>query len=209
MEKRKRLNGYYNYTVVLTYMGLLSGFTGIIFAIAARIKFSVMCLMVAGLCDMFDGTVAATKQRDEREKKFGIQIDSLSDLVCFGVLPALITYSMTDNNIWAAICGGVYTLCALIRLAYYNVCEEDRQNTESHSRMFYEGLPVTSAALIIPAVVIIEKCFNLQTKVLPVLVLLVMAVAFVSTFRVKKPHTAGKICIGAAGAALLAALFLI
>ena len=73
MEERKRLNGYYNYTVVLTYLGMVSGFAGIIFAIGARIKLSVMCLMVAGLCDMFDGTMAATKQRDEKEKKFGIQ----------------------------------------------------------------------------------------------------------------------------------------
>lgn len=209
MEERKRLNGYYNYTVVLTYLGMLSGFAGIIFAIGTRIKLSVMCLMVAGLCDMFDGTVAATKQRDEKEKKFGIQIDSLSDLVCFGVLPALITYTMTDNSIWAAVCGGFYALCALIRLAYFNVCEEERQNTESCSRRHYAGLPVTSAALIIPLVAIIIEYINVQTILFPLLVLIAMAVAFISTFKIKKPHTAGKIAVGAAGLVLFVILLLI
>ena len=209
MEERKKFNGYYNYTVVLTYLGMLSGFAGIILTMAARIKLSVICLMVSGLCDMFDGTVAATKQRDDREKKFGIQIDSLSDLVCFGVLPALITYDLTDNNIWAAVCGGLYTLCALIRLAYFNVCEEERQNTESHSRKYYAGLPVTSAALIIPMVYIVGKYMNLQSIIFPMAILLAMAVAFISSFRVKKPHTAGKVAIAAVGLALFAAMLFI
>lgn len=209
MEERKLLNGYYNYTVVLTYLGMLSGFAGIILTMAARIRLSVICLMVSGLCDMFDGTVAATKQRDDREKKFGIQIDSLSDLVCFGILPALITYASTDNNIWAAVCGGFYALCALIRLAYFNVSEEERQKTESHSRKYYAGLPVTSAALIIPLVAVISKYINMQNIFFPLAVLVIMAVAFILPFRLKKPHTAGKIAIGAAGLALFAAMLFV
>lgn len=209
MEDRRLVNGYYNYTVVLTYLGMLSGFTGIIFAMGLRHKLAIICLMVAGLCDMFDGTIAATKKRDAREKNFGIQIDSLSDLICFGVLPAIILYGLSGNNLWVCAVGGIYALCALIRLAYFNVCEEERQKKESDSRKYYEGLPVTSAALIIPVAFLVRKAMNIQGSWFMIVILLVMSMAFISTFKLKKPHDTGKLFIGAAGIALFAAMILL
>ena len=89
MEERKKICGYYDYTVILTYIGIFIGFTGIVFIMEGKYREASICLMISGMCDMFDGTVASTKQRNRREKRFGIQIDSLSDLICFGVLPAL------------------------------------------------------------------------------------------------------------------------
>ena len=68
MEEKKRLCGYYNYTVVLTYLGMLIGFVGITYTMEEAYRQAVLCLMIAGVCDMFDGTVAATKQRSVREK---------------------------------------------------------------------------------------------------------------------------------------------
>ena len=57
------------------------------FAVNGHLHLGVMCLAISGLCDMFDGKIARTKKnRTEVEKRFGIQIDSLSDIVCFGVL---------------------------------------------------------------------------------------------------------------------------
>ena len=83
--------GFYNYTVILTYLGAASGIYGIITCLSRQSpRIGVLCLMLSGLCDMFDGTVARTRQRSDDEKRFGIQIDSLSDLICFGVLPAFI-----------------------------------------------------------------------------------------------------------------------
>ena len=83
--------GIYNYTVILTYLGMLSGFAGILFAFEGQLWAALGCLMFSGVCDMFDGKVASTKkERTRSEKRFGIQIDSLSDLVCFGVLPSVI-----------------------------------------------------------------------------------------------------------------------
>ena len=70
---------YYNYTVILTYGGMLIAFYGILSAINQEFWNSIFCLMLAGICDMFDGTVAATKERTASEKRFGIQIDSLSE----------------------------------------------------------------------------------------------------------------------------------
>ena len=83
--------GFYNYTVWLTFIGMLSSVTGIGLAVQGRIVPAVICLMFSGFCDMFDGIVARTKKdRTDEEKRFGIQLDSLSDIVCFGVLPFVI-----------------------------------------------------------------------------------------------------------------------
>ena len=61
----------------------------------------MLFLLFCGLCDAFDGKVARTKKnRTERMKKFGIQIDSLSDLVAFGVLPACIGIAMMRSSIY-------------------------------------------------------------------------------------------------------------
>lgn len=78
--------GVYDYTVVLTYISLMISIGGMMFAVNGHLHLGVMCLAISGLCDMFDGKIARTKKnRTEDEKRFGIQIDSLSDIVCFGV----------------------------------------------------------------------------------------------------------------------------
>ena len=84
--------GFYNYTVVLTYVGMLTGFAGILIAAGGQVSPALLCLLGAGFCDMFDGKIASTRPRTQQEKRFGSQIDSLSDLVCFGVLPAVIVW---------------------------------------------------------------------------------------------------------------------
>lgn len=85
------LIGFYNYTVWLTFIGMLSSVVGMGFAVQGKIIAAVICLMFSGFCDMFDGIVARTKKnRTDEEKRFGIQLDSLSDIVCFGVLPFVI-----------------------------------------------------------------------------------------------------------------------
>lgn len=201
MEEKKKLCGYYNYTVVLTYLGMLAGFTGIILVGEGSYRQAALCLMAAGVCDMFDGTIAATRQRDEREKRFGIQIDSLSDLVCFGILPALFTYRVSGGSYLAFWMGSLYVLCVLIRLAYFNVLEEERQQKEAGRREWYLGLPVTSAALALPALFLAGGGMASRAGVLFPALLAVMAAAFLLPIKVKKPYLAGKIGIVFTGAA--------
>ncbi len=75
--------GFYDYTVVLTYISFTSSIIGIFCAVTGHPKWAVFCLALSGLCDMFDGKIARTKKnRTEDEKQFGIQIDSLCDVVC-------------------------------------------------------------------------------------------------------------------------------
>lgn len=195
MKERKKLNGYYNYTVVLTYMGMLIGFTGISFVMEGQYRKAIICLMISGICDMFDGTVASTKQRDDKEKRFGIQIDSLSDLICFGMLPALITYSISGKSYLGFLTGELYVLCALIRLAYFNVMEEERQSIDGSRCTYYLGLPVTVSALLIPVFYVIGNRLPYGKEIFWQIVLVLMAVAFILPFKVKKPYLVGKIGI--------------
>ena len=179
--------GIYNYTVILTYLGMLSGFSGILCAFDGNLRWALLCLVFSGICDMFDGKVASTKKdRTRSERGFGIQIDSLSDLICFGVLPAVIAYSLGGSPLRIAACC-IYVLCALIRLAWFNVDEEARQDFDTGRRKVYLGLPVTSAAGIFPLLAVICGLFNWPFSVLSVFVLLLVAAAFLTPFSIRKP----------------------
>ena len=168
--------GFYDYTVVLTYLGFISVFV------------SVLCLMFSGFCDMFDGKVARTKKnRKEEEKHFGIQLDSLSDLVCFGILPAIIGYQLGMKSIYVIPIILFYPLAALIRLAYFNVLEIMRKGDGPVKE--YVGLPVTSSALIFPFIWIFKKMLKNNFVILYGSVLLLVGILFISKIKVKKPQT--------------------
>ena len=85
--------------MLLTYLGMLVSFVGIILTMQGSPYAALICLLRSGVCEMFDGRVAATRVRKKKEKCFGIQIDSLSDLICFGVLPALIVSQLAGGNL--------------------------------------------------------------------------------------------------------------
>ncbi len=192
--------GFYNYTVILTYMSLVSSIIGITFAVQDNIFGAIVCLLLSGFFDMFDGKVAKTRKRTANEKKFGIQIDSLSDLVAFGVLPAMIGYAVGLNTWWGIAIMAIFVLTALIRLAFFNVLEEERQKTTSEARKEYMGLPVTSDALIIPLVYALRSFIKTKFHILYAIVLLVIAFLFIFKFKVKKPSIKGMIVMTIVGA---------
>ena len=185
--------GFYSYTVILTYIGFVCGSVGLYFAANGSTNMAIIMLMLAGFCDMFDGKVAKTKKdRTPEECRFGIQIDSLSDMVCFGLLPPMIAFSAGLHkpiNIAVFCC---FSLATLIRLAYFNVTEEERQQVTTERRKVYEGLPVTSVALIIPLLFAFRKDLEaLSASAFPItatVVYAVIACRFITRFTLKKPQ---------------------
>lgn len=206
---REKLLGYYNYTVVLTYCGALSAVAGIFCAMNGNYLYSVLCLMGAGICDMFDGAVAATKERCDAEKCFGIQIDSLSDLVSFGVMPGLFVYCFFEKSVASAVAAAFYILCALIRLAYFNVLEEERQRTTQGPRTSYLGVPVTTVAALLPAVYMVYDWGFVKSKGIFMFLILLLGVGFISPLHIKKPQIIGKIILVVLGAAEMIGLLLL
>ena len=111
--------GIYDYTVVLTYVSLMVSIGGMMLSVNGHLNLPVLCLAISGLCDMFDGKIARTKKdRTEEEKCFGIQIDSLCDIVCFGVGPAIICYCIGMRGPIGMVILMFYVLAGLIRLAW-------------------------------------------------------------------------------------------
>jgi len=120
--------GFYGASVILTYIGLAFAVVGMALAFLGHIPAAIMCLILSGVCDMFDGKIARTKKdRTEDEKKFGIQIDSLCDIVCFGILPMVICYKSGMKHMYSIVILVLYGLAGLVRLAHFNVMEEKRQ----------------------------------------------------------------------------------
>lgn len=190
---KKKMLGYYDYTVVLTYCGMLSAFWGILYVISEQYPEAIFCLMLAGICDMFDGAVASTRKRTDREKVFGIQIDSLSDLISFGVLPGIFVYMISDKNVFAGLAVSMFLLCALIRLAYFNVLEEERQRKTEEKRKSYLGIPVTAIAVVLPIIYLLYDWKLYKNKICFVILLIFMGIGYLSPIEIKKPGITGKI----------------
>lgn len=190
---KKGLIGYYNYTVVLTYCGMLAAFFGILRVLGQDYSGAVFCLMLAGVCDMFDGAVAATKEREEREKTFGIQIDSLSDLVSFGVLPGVFVYVISGKDAVVGLIASLFVLSALIRLAYYNVLEMERQGQDTGKKKCFLGVPVTTVAVLLPAVYLLYDHRICKSRLCFPILLILVGIGYLLPVEIKKPGIIGKV----------------
>ncbi len=204
---KTKIIGYYNYTVIATYAALVSGVLGIFAAFDGRSFEAVICLLVSGILDMFDGRIAATKIRTDDEKKFGIQIDSLCDLVSFGVLPTAIGHSLGLDDPWYIPLFVAFILNAQVRLAYFNVEEMKRQSETSEKRKYYTGLPVTMSAAIFPAVYVFASPFGAEAlSVTYAVFLFVCAAMFISKVKLPKADTKMIIVFFILGVALITCL---
>jgi len=184
-----RFIGFHDYTVILTYLSLCSAIHGMLFAFRERFTAAILCLLFCGVCDAFDGMVARTKKdRTEDGKAFGIQLDSLVDVISFGLFPASLCYLMGVNCKFGVALCMLYCICAVCRLAYFNVLESNRQKTEGGSNKYYRGLPVTSIAIIFPLVYLISQILpETLSRAILYLMLGIVGFLFILDFSVKKP----------------------
>ena len=177
--------GKYDKSVIVTYLGTLFILGGEI----PRITGAIICLMIAGICDMFDGKVARMcKNRTEKDIQYGIQIDSLADMVSFIVYPIIIFYGVTkafDCNIYPFISIPIltlFTVCGISRLAFFNINTATEKNVE-----YYSGLPVTSTAMIFPLIYLLRYVLSPNIFVIVYFITFaIIAFLMVYNFKVKK-----------------------
>lgn len=194
--------GFYDYTVIVTYMSLLCSMFGMVLCVKQSIlsfgvngdyKIAVLMLALSGLLDMFDGKIARTKKdRTEDEKKFGVQLDSLCDVICFGAYPVVLAYCVGMRGKISGVILAVYVIGAVIRLAFFNVIEDKRQQETDENRKEYQGLPVTSIAVIFPILYFLGLLMKNHgivggRELILQIGMLVTGVLFVVDFKVKKP----------------------
>ena len=180
--------GFYSYTVVLTYLGLASSAIGMILTFQGFAKYALFCLAFSGLCDMFDGKVARMKKnRTEDEKRFGIQIDSLCDVVCFGAFPMILCYSIGMRGPAGISILVFYLIAGVIRLAFFNVMEEKRQEETDEARKYYQGLPITSIAIILPLFCTLRPLLGHRFLSELHICILTVGLLFIINFPLRKP----------------------
>lgn len=181
--------GFYDYTVILTYISLASSMIGMTQAIHGRFKVAVLCLAFSGLCDMFDGKIARSKKnRTDDQKAFGIQIDSLCDVVCFGAFPAMICYLIGVRGFFGLTVIALYCVASVIRLGYFNVMEMKGALVDESGEKYYRGLPITSMAIALPLVFLLQFVIpDRAFRICLYLLLLIVGTLFIVDFKVKKP----------------------
>lgn len=176
-------------STILTYLGVIFAtismyfaFTKIAFSEIGYLRFSLIFLMLAGICDMFDGKVARACKRTEEEKEFGVQLDSLADTVNFVVLPIIIMLSLGLTTILDLVIYAFFIICGISRLGYFNI----HANLDGPVST-YTGLPVTSTAIIYPVLgllhgIIPEDIFCIMY----IMVTLLIGFLFIANIKIPK-----------------------
>ena len=129
------------------------------------------------------------KESYEDEKSFGIQIDSLCDIVCFGIFPIILGYKLGMCKAYSIAILAFYGMAGVIRLAYVNVMEAKRQSETSENRKYYQGLPITSMAVIMPLLFVASVFFPGFRYFVGLLhaAMLIVGFLFIFNFRFRKP----------------------
>ncbi len=184
--------GKWNKSVILTYVGLILSTLGLIFVTSGiDIKYGMICLILAGICDLFDGTVARRCKRTKEEKEFGIELDSLVDVMSFIALPIVILSKINKSIIYLPI-AIIYVIFAVARLAYFNIKTADSEKAIKS----YIGLPVTYAALIFPLVFLLFYLLKNNTFIILYnIITLIVAVLFILKINVPKPRLVSSIIL--------------
>lgn len=176
-------------SILVTYLGVIFGVISMYFAFSKMafeeipyLRYSLIFLILAGICDMFDGKVARMCKRSKDEKEFGIQIDSLADTVNFLCLPVVIMLSLGMYSLIDIIVYMIFILCGISRLAYFNTVADANNPVK-----FYNGLPVTSTAIIYPVLGLLHGSIPDNTfNIIYLIATILTALLFVLKIKVPK-----------------------
>ena len=144
--------GVYLLPNLITTFGLFTGFYSIICTFRADFMRAAIAIIVANLFDALDGRVARFTNATSR---FGIEYDSLSDLVAFGVAPAILVYrwALEPYLTWGWLAAQLYVTCGALRLARFNV------QFDNAEKRHFVGLPIPAAAEVIATTVLLQYRF--------------------------------------------------
>lgn len=178
--------GKWNKSVILTYISLAFAIMGMYMALIEKnILLSFVCLVLTGVCDMFDGKIARMCKRDKEEIAFGIELDSLVDVVCFVVLPIIIYLSLGFTAWYNILSYILYAICGIARLGYFNVCTATK---DGKVIKYYEGLPVTVAAAVFPLMYLLNNVMSDSVFYIFFSILIVVeAILNILKIKIKKP----------------------
>jgi len=177
--KRRRGKGIYILPNLLTSVSLFSGFYAIVATIDKRFTYAAIAILVSGVFDMLDGRIARLTGSSSR---FGVEYDSLSDAIAFGVAPGLLVYlwALKGYGRFGWLAAFLYVACGALRLARFNVQVDNVQ------KKGFLGLPIPAAAVAIAGSVLFYSWLGhpewSKTVFMPILVY-ILAFLMVSDVR--------------------------
>lgn len=202
--------GVYNLANFVTLLGLASALVACFSAAAGHLLLAVCMFLLSGLCDMFDGRIArGAGSRTRKEKVFGIQIDTVCDMVSFGVAPAVIAYFCGFHRWYDMAVFIVYAACAAIRLAYFNT--QAIEETPDLNMKAFTGVPVPFSCMVLPPLMIVRALvdnFVIKNIVFD-LVFLAVGIAFIINVKIKKLNILQSVILIVFELACVVAMFLV
>ena len=176
--------GYWNKSVYITYCGTFIAVGGLLLTFnTGNIDYSFIGMIIAAVCDMFDGKVARSiKNRTDKEKEFGVQIDSLADVICFITIPAITIYLCGLREIYQIILLALYVVCGIVRLGYFNVAMSDKDKAIKT----YSGLPVPVSVPVFGLVWLIGKFVNFNPTIIYTILVPLVGFLHISKIKIKK-----------------------
>ena len=157
--------GIYILPNLLTTAGLFSGFFAIVQATKGQYEIAAIAIFIAMIMDGLDGRVA---RMTETSSDFGVEYDSLTDMVAFGLTPALVIYEWSLSSLgklgWLA--AFLYVAATALRLARFNT-------QKVADKRYFQGLPSPAAAAVLAAFVWLMESYQLGNKQLAILALVV------------------------------------
>ena len=175
---------------ILTLLALAAGLTAIRFGLDGRWEHAVLAIIVAAVLDALDGRIARLLKG---ASKFGAELDSLSDFVCFGVSPVLVLYlwTMKDAGRLGWVLVMLFTICCGLRLARFNVMMEDHDAPAWQAR-FFTGIPAPAGGGLVLLTMVLSfqggEGFFRQPWVVGIFMLVIagMLVSTIPTYSFKK-----------------------
>ena len=157
---------------IFTVGNLCCGVLSIFLAMDGLFDLSALLLFLAVVFDVLDGKIAGLMNQ---KNLFGKQLDSMSDLVSFGVAPALLFYSLSSPGILGIIVVLFFVACGMLRLARYNISEEAG----------FEGVPITVNGVLFPLLFLLFSRFPESLNYWPI-IFLIQSVLMISTFKISR-----------------------
>jgi len=156
-----------------TLGNFISGILAIIFAINMEFTISAILILLAVVFDFLDGRIA---RKLKQTNELGKQLDSFSDLVSFGLAPAIFGYQQGLNSLVAIIILIFFSLCGMLRLARFNITKIKG----------FEGVPITTNGIVFPLVYFIFLFAGKSFNDYILIIYLLMGLLMISRIRIKK-----------------------
>ncbi|MEK6266415.1 MAG: CDP-diacylglycerol--serine O-phosphatidyltransferase [Clostridium sp.] len=161
---------------IITFGNLIFGLLSLIMTFEGKYKLSIIFILLAGIMDRYDGKAARFLQVSS---SFGKELDSLADLISFGVAPSLLIfnlYNFISLGYLGYICFLIFPLAGAFRLALYNCTKFDN---------IYTGIPITLAGMLVAlyALITLNSPPNFP---LTIIIMLILSYLMISKFKLKK-----------------------